>query len=175
MPSIATRAATPADIPAIAAIYGASVVNATASFEVVPPDEAEMTRRMSALISGGYPYFVAERDGVIVGYGYVGPYHARAGYRNTVEDSIYLAPEAQGQGIGGVLLRALIDASVARGYRQMIAVIGGSAEASMRLHKAAGFTLVGTLKDVGYKHGRWLDSLIMQRALGPGAASPPST
>lgn len=174
MSGVVTRTAALGDIPAVTAIYGVSVTNATASFEVVPPDEAEMAQRMAATLEGGYPYFVAERAGVIVGYGYVGPYHRRAGYRNTVEDSIYLAPEAQGQGIGGVLLRNLIDASTAKGFRQMIAIIGGGSEASVRLHKAAGFSLAGTLKDVGFKHGRWLDVLIMQRALGAGAESPPS-
>ncbi len=111
----------------------------------------------------------------MLGYGYAGPYRDRPAYRHTVEDSLYLAVEARGQGIGGALLRRLIDDSVMLGYRQMVAVIGDSAnEASVRLHKAAGFTLIGTLKDVGYKHGRWLDTVIMQRALGPGATTDPT-
>lgn len=178
MSDVTTRPATAADIPAITAIYAESVINATASFEIVPPDEAEMMRRLAALVDTGYPYFIAEGgDGggkQILGYGYAGPYRPRPGYRNTVEDSVYLAPEARGRGIGGVLLRLLIDASAARGFRQMIAVIGASDhDASIRLHKAAGFVLIGTMKDVGYKHGRWLDTVIMQRALGPGAQTPP--
>ncbi len=174
MEGVVTRGALPADAAAIAAIYAESVSQSTASFEIVPPDETEMARRMAALADKGYPYFVAEREGRIIGYGYAGPYHLRAGYRSTVEDSIYLAAEAQGQGIGGVLLRRIIDACAAQGYRQMVALIGASDhDASIRLHKAAGFATVGTLKNVGYKHGRWLDVTLMQRALGPGAETAP--
>jgi phosphinothricin acetyltransferase len=172
---VTTRAATPADIPAIAEIYAEAVALGSASFEIVPPDAAEMAARMRALLDGGYPYLVAEDSDIVLGYGYAGPYRARPGYRNTVENSIYLAPAARGKGIGGVLLRRLIEESTARGFRQMVAVIGDSDNlASIRLHKAAGFTLVGTLKDVGYKHGRWLDSVLMQLTLGPGAEEPPS-
>lgn len=175
MEGVVTREAVAADAPAITEIYGDAVANSTASFEIVPPDEAEMARRMAALAERGYPWFVAEREGRIVGYGYAGPYHARAGYRSTVEDSIYLAPDAQGKGVGGVLLRRLIDACTAKGYRQMVAIIAGSENtASIRLHKAAGFTDVGVLKNVGFKHGRWLDSVIMQRQLGAGPETPPS-
>lgn len=175
MEGVVTREAVAADAPAVAAIYALSVAKSTASFEIIPPDEAEMARRMAGLAERGYPWFVAERDGHIVGYGYAGPYHTRTGYRSTVEDSIYLAPDAQGQGVGGVLLRRLIDACTAKGFRQMVAIIGGSDHAaSIRLHKAAGFADVGVLKNVGYKHGRWLDSVIMQRQLGPGAETPPS-
>jgi phosphinothricin acetyltransferase len=169
------RAATETDIPAITAIYAEAVAKGLASFEIVPPDEREMAMRMRALVDGGFAYLVAEAEGAVLGYGYAGPYRARPGYRNTVENSIYLAAAARGRGIGGVLLRRLIEESTARGFRQMIAVIGDSENlASIRLHKAAGFTLVGTLKDVGYKHGRWLDSVLMQRGLGPGATEPPS-
>jgi L-amino acid N-acyltransferase YncA len=174
MADITTRPAEPADIPSITAIYAQSVANETASFEVVPPDEAEMARRLAALVAEGYPYFVAEDAGSILGFGYAGPYRQRAAYRNTVEDSIYLAEDARGRGIGGVLLRKLIDASAARGYRQMIAVIGDSDHtASIRLHRAAGFVMAGTLRNVGFKHGRWLDSVLMQLTIGAGAEAEP--
>jgi L-amino acid N-acyltransferase YncA len=178
MSDTTTRAATPADIPVIAAIYGESVISATASFEMVPPDENEMARRLADLVAQNYPYLVAEGGSPrrILGYGYAGPYRNRPAYRNTVEDSIYLAADARGRGIGGVLLRQLIDISAERGFRQMVAIIADPEEneASLRLHKAAGFLEIGRLKDVGYKHGRWLDSIIMQRAIGAGAATPPA-
>jgi L-amino acid N-acyltransferase YncA len=176
MSDVITRPITPADVPAITAIYAESVVNATASFETVPPEEQEMARRMNELVGAGYPYLVAEGGAPlrILGYGYAGPYRSRPAYRNTVEDSIYLAADARGRGIGGILLRQIIDICAEKGYRQMVAIITGSDDmASVRLHKAAGFVEVGTLKDVGYKHGRWLDTVIMQRALGAGAKTPP--
>ena len=153
------RPATPADIPAITEIYAEAVAKGSATFEVVPPDAAEMSERFGRLRDGGFPYMVAEEGGRILGYGYAGPYRDRPAYRHTVEDSIYLDESARGQGIGGALLRRLIDDSTVRGFRQMVAVIGDSDnEASVRLHKAAGFALTGTLKNVGYKHGRWLDT-----------------
>jgi L-amino acid N-acyltransferase YncA len=177
MSDTTTRPAKRADVPAIAAIYGESVVNATASFEMVPPEEKEMARRLKELTGQGYPWLVAEGGTPrrILGYGYAGPYRSRPAYRNTVEDSIYLAADARGQGIGGVLLRQLIDTCAAQGFRQMVAIIADPEEneASLRLHKAAGFLEIGCLKDVGYKHGRWLDSTIMQRPLGVGSATPP--
>jgi len=161
-------------VPAIAAIYGEAVLNGTATFEIEPPDEAEMARRMAALAEGGFPYLVALRGDEVLGYGYAGPYRARIAYRNTVEDSIYLAPESRGRGVGRRLLGALIAESEERGFRQMVAVIGDSGHAaSIRLHEAAGFAMVGTFRDVGYKHGRWLDTVLMQRPLGPGGATPP--
>ena len=164
-----------ADIPAISAIYAAAVVNGTASFELELPTEEEMQRRRAALIKGGYPYFVAERDDTIVGYTYAGPYHTRPGYRSTVEDSIYVAPDTQGQGVGRALLEELIKACEDLGFRRMVAVIGDRASAgSIRLHSSCGFQHVGVLEAVGYKHGRWLDSVLMQRALGDGAATPPT-
>lgn len=175
MSDIVIRPATEADLPAITDIYAEAVAVGSASFEVVPPDLAEMTRRFKALAVGGFPYVAAERGGVLLGYGYAGLYRERPAYRNTVEDSVYLAEGARGQGIGGALLRRLIDESTRIGYRQMVAIIGDSDNvASVRLHRAAGFALIGTLKDVGFKHGRWLDTVIMQRALGPGATTPPS-
>ena len=168
------RASAEADIPAIAAIYADAVVHGTASFELDPPSEEEMDRRRAALIAGGYPYVVAELDGTVAGYAYAGAYRTRPAYRFTVEDSIYVAPSAQARGIGRALLSALIEATEARGFRLMIAVIGDKAStASIRLHEAAGFQLVGILEPVGYKHGRWLASVLMQRVLGDGAETPP--
>jgi phosphinothricin acetyltransferase len=169
------RAATFDDIPVITEIYADAVATGSASFEIVPPDASEMAARMRALLDGGYPYFVSELAGTVLGYGYAGPYRSRPAYRHTVEDSIYLAASARGQGVGGALLRRLIEESTARDFRQMVAVIGDSDnQASIRLHKAAGFAMVGTLKDVGYKHGRWLDSVFMQLTLGQGATEPPT-
>ena len=174
MGALTSRPAGEGDIAAITAIYAEQVLYGTATFEIVPPEEAEIARRMAALVDAGYPYFVAERDGRVLGYGYAGPYHSRPAYRNTVEDSIYLAPEARGQGIGGMLLRLLIDECAARRFRQIVAVIGDSQNmASTRLHHAAGFTLVGTLKSVGFKHGRWLNCVMMQLAVGAGDLSDP--
>ena len=174
MNGITTRFATPLDAAAITTIYAEQVNFGTATFEIVPPDETEMARRMTALVEGGYPYFVAcENDGV-VGYGYAGPYRPRFAYRTTAEDSIYLAPIARGRGIGGMLLRLLIDECANRGFRQMIAVIGDlQNQASIRLHTAAGFAPVGTLRNVGYKHERWLDSVLMQRPIGDGDSPDP--
>lgn len=168
------RAATTADIPAIAAIYRPAVLTGTASFEVEPPDETEMLRRFEAIDGAGYPYFVAELDGRLVGYAYASAYRTRPAYRFTVEDSVYIAPEAQGKGIGALLLKALIDASTARGDRLMVAVIGDSRNhASITLHRSAGFTFCGTIHSVGYKFGRWLDSVIMELPLGEGDKSAP--
>jgi phosphinothricin acetyltransferase len=171
---IAIRPATPADIPTITRIYAHAVCEGTASFELDPPDEAEMARRMASLLDGGFPYIAAESGGAVLGYAYAGPYRLRPAYRFTVEDSIYLAPEAQRRGIGRLLLSNLIRRSEACGHRQMIAVIGDSANtASIELHRAAGFAMVGTFADVGLKFGRWLDSVLMQRAIGPGATNLP--
>lgn len=163
------------DLTAIALIYGQAVVTGTASFEIEPPDEEEMAMRFDALMAEGYPWFVTVRSGIILGYAYAGPYRTRPGYRNTVEDSIYVVPEAQGRGIGHALLATLIAESEARGFRQMVAVIGDSAnQASIRLHEQHGFRHVGTFTSVGFKHGRWLDSVLMQRALGPGDTALPA-
>ncbi len=171
-PSI--RPALPRDIPAITRIYAHAVTFGTASFEIDPPDEAEMAKRQAALLSAEYPYLVAEHGGRIAGYAYAGPYRARPAYRWTVEDTVYVAPESQRLGIGRALLARLILAAEAAGFRQMIAVIGDSAQApSIELHRAAGFRMVGTLEAVGYKHDRWLDSVLMQRTLGKAAAAPP--
>jgi len=174
MTEISIRPAAPADIAAITRIYADAVRHGTATFEIEPPDEAEMTRRRQALLAAGFPYIVAELDGAVAGYAYAGAYHSRPAYRWTVENSIYVAAQFQRQGLGGRLLARLITESQARGFRQMIALIGDSTNAaSIALHKAAGFGLIGTLRSVGFKRGRWLDVVVMQRALGEGDATPP--
>ena len=169
------RPATPADIPAITRIYAHAVRHGTASFELEPPNETEMVARFYALMGGGYPYIVAESGGAILGYAYAGAFRPRPAYRHSVEDSVYVAVEAQRRGIGRVLLDTLIARSTEAGFRQMIAVIGDSTlqAASIGLHAAAGFRMVGTLDAVGHKHGRWLDSVYMQRPLGAGDTAPP--
>lgn len=168
------RDATPDDIPAIAAIYGQAVAHGVASFEIEPPSEEEMLRRMRLLLDGNYPYVVAERQGEVVGYAYAGPHHSRPGYRWTVDSSIYVSPAAQRGGVGSVLLGRIVADAEARGFRQMIAVIGDSANAgSIAVHRRHGFRDVGTFRSVGRKHGRWLDSVHMQRALGEGDGTPP--
>jgi phosphinothricin acetyltransferase len=168
------RPATSDDLPAITRIYAHAVRHGTASFELEPPDETEMARRMAVLLDGGFPYLVYESAGTVQGYAYAGAYRPRRAYRFSVEDSIYIDPAAQGRGIGRALLERLVSEAEARGFRQMIAVIGDSAQApSIALHRAAGFHHIGTLEAVGFKFGRWLDTVLMQRALGPGAAAPP--
>jgi phosphinothricin acetyltransferase len=174
MSDVSIRPAGPADIPAITRIYAHAVRHGTASFELEPPDENEMARRQKALADGGYPYLAAELNGAIAGYAYAGPYRARPAYRFSVENSIYVAADAHRRGVGRALMDRLIAESEARGYRLMIAVIGDSAQTpSIELHRAAGFRLVGTFEGVGYKFGRWLDTVLMQRALGPGTSAPP--
>ena len=173
---VSIRAADSTDVSDITKIYARSVETGTASFELTPPDEAEMTRRMTDLTAKCFPYIVAEADGVVAGYAYVAPFRTRPAFRATVENSVYVAPEFQRRGVGQALLLALIAASEECGFRQMIAVIGDSANqaASVALHAAAGFRNAGVLPDIGYKHGRWLDCVFMQRTLGPGAKSPPT-
>jgi L-amino acid N-acyltransferase YncA len=168
------RPAQPSDLAVITAIYDDAVRHGTASFELDPPDQAEMARRYETLRAGGYPYLVAELDGDIVGYAYAGPYRARPAYRWSVEDSVYVAPQAQRRGIGGALLARLVAEAEAGGFRQMLAVIGDSANTgSVELHRVAGFRLVGTFENVGFKFGRWLDTVLMQRELGRGATAAP--
>jgi len=175
MPRLEIRPAAAVDLPSITEIYEHAVRFGTATFELTAPDLAEMARRFDALTAGGFPYFVAVLDGRVVGYAYAGAYRPRPAYRFTVENSIYLQPMIQGRGIGRKLLQRLIAECEARGFRQMIAVIGDSTKqaASIELHKALGFRHVGILQDVGFKHGRWLDSVLMQRALGLGNATNP--
>ena len=173
---LSIRPATTADIPAIARIYGDSVIAGTATFELEPPGESEMEARMRQVTAAGYPYLTAEWNGDFAGYAYASAYRIRPAYRFTVENSLYVAPDMQRRGVGRALMAALIVECEHRGFRQMIAVIGDSPSqtASIALHKAAGFSVVGTLGDVGFKHGRWLDTLLMQLALGNGAESPPA-
>jgi L-amino acid N-acyltransferase YncA len=174
VPAVLIRQATPADIPAITRIYGHAVRHGTASFETEPPSEDEMARRQRALLDGGYPYLVAELDGAVVGYAYAGPYRPRPAYRYSVEDSVYVDLALQRRGVGRALLDRLIMEATDRGFRQMIAVIGDSAqEPSIALHHALGFRLIGTIENVGYKFDRWLDTVLMQRALGAGATRKP--
>jgi len=167
MAALVIRPAASADIPAITRIYAHAVAHGTASFELEPPDEAEMSRRMQTLNDGGFPYIVAEADGALAGYAYAGAYRPRRAYRFSVEDSIYVDPSAQRQGVGRALLQRLIEEASARGFRQMIAVIGDSAHQapSIGLHHALGFRTIGTLDGVGFKFDRWLDTVLMQRPL----------
>ncbi len=168
------RSATLADIPAITEIYAEAVNHGTATFELTPPDAAEMARRFDELARGGFPYLVATLESRVIGYAYASLYRARPAYRFTVENSVYLAPASHRRGIGLVLLTALIVQCEARGYRQMVAVIGDSANAaSVGVHARAGFEMTGTLLNVGFKFGRWLDTVLMQRALGEGGTTTP--
>ena len=171
----AIRPATVADLTAITAIYADAVRHGTASYELEPPSPDEMRRRFDALVGGGYPYLVAELDGVVAGYAYAGPFRPRPAYRFTLEDSVYVAPKAKGRGIGRLLMTRLIAEAEALGFRQIIAVIGdGNADSpSVRLHEALGFVHSGRLEGSGYKFGRWLDTVFMQLALNGGNAGPP--
>lgn len=171
-PTIAS--ATLADAPEVAAIYAHHVLHGTASWEIEPPTPDEMKGRMAKVLEAGWPWLVARgADGAVLGYAYAAQYNPRAGYRYACEDSIYLRHDALGRGIGTLLLAALIEASEAWGFRQMIAGIAGSEPASVALHARAGFAEVARLRSVGRKHGQWLDVIYMQRALGAGDATPP--
>jgi phosphinothricin acetyltransferase len=162
------------DIAQISAIYQHAVRTGTASFELDPPSIDEMARRREAIVSNGFPYLVAEFDRQVVGYAYAGTYRARPGYRFTIENSVYVATGQQGRGIGKALLSALVARCEADQYRLIVAVIGDSDNrASIALHTACGFTHAGVLPGVGWKHERWLDSVLMVRTLGPGQAAPP--
>ena len=162
------------DVAAITAIYAYHVLHGLASFEEVPPSVDEMTRRRAEIIGKGLPYLVAERAGRAIGYCYASPFRQRSGYRFTLEDSIYIDAAEVGRGIGRALLTPVIALCSDLGYRQMIAVIGGSETiASIRLHEALGFARIGILPAVGFKFGRWVDIVLMQRALGPGATTLP--
>lgn len=174
MSGLIVRASTGADVAQCAEIYRHHVLHGTASFEVDPPGLAEMGKRRDAVLELGLPYLVAEKQGRVMGYAYAGNWRPRPAYKFSVEDSIYIAHDAVGQGVGKALLPVLIDRCTALGKRQMVAVIGDSAQtASIRLHAACGFEMVGTLKDIGFKFGRWLDSVLMQRPLGAGDGEAP--
>jgi L-amino acid N-acyltransferase YncA len=173
--AVSIRAGEDADIAAIAAIYRYHVLYGVASFEEAPPDPAEISRRRGEILAHGLPYLVAEQAGQVVGFAYASQYRTRSAYRFTVEDSIYIDHTLVGRGFGRALLGALVERCAAQGYRQMVAVIGGSDQwPSIGLHRALGFSLVGTLPSVGAKFGGWVDVVLMQRALGSGATTPPA-
>jgi L-amino acid N-acyltransferase YncA len=175
MSNIAIRPAIPADLDAITEIYADAVANGTASYELEPPSCTEMGTRFAALAAGGFPYLVAEKAGAVLGYAYAGAFRPRPAYRFIVEDSVYVAPDAKGQGVGLKLMQSLVAAVEAAGFRQIVAVIGdGRADsASVRLHEKLGFRHSGRLEGSGYKHGRWLDTVFMQLSLNGGASLPP--
>ncbi len=172
--TVIVRCSTEADVPAIQAIYAHQVLHGLGSFEEVPPTTQALLERRAGVLGLGLPYLTAEQAGRVVGYSYATAYRPRPAYRNTVEDSVYVADGMQGQGIGNALLSALIARCEAGGWRQMVAVIGNSGNVgSIALHRRHGFRLVGTFEAVGFKLGRWVDTVLMQRALGPGSATPP--
>lgn len=165
-PILQVRPARAADLPTIQAIYAPEVLEGTATFELEPPDAAEIGTRLAKVEAQSLPWLVAELNGAVAGYAYATRYRDRPAYRFTVEDTVYVARSARGHGLGRALLAALLDGARAAGMRQMVAVIGDTAnEGSIRLHQACGFAHVGTLRDVGFKFGRWLDTVLMQRSL----------
>ena len=158
-----------ADIAGVTNIYGHHVLHGRASFETIPPTQPEMAQRFAALMAANYPIFVAvesDRD-AIIGFAYAGPHKARTAYDQTVEDSVYVAADHLNTGVGTMLLTALLEAATARGYRQMMAVIGNSEASSIALHEKLGFTMIGTAHGIGYKFGEYIDVTYMQRALHP--------
>ncbi len=172
--AVRVRDAVPADFTAVEAIYADHVLHGLASFEEVPPPVEELLARYNDVRHKGLPYLVAVMQERVVGYGYAGLYRSRAAYRYTVEDSIYIADGLQRQGIGRALLSALIGRCERGPWRQMVAVIGDSANTgSIALHASLGFRTIGTLHAVGFKFGRWVDSVLMQRALGAGSDTLP--
>src|SRR5262245_2241400 len=169
MDELIVRASSEADVARCAEIYAHHVLHDTASFEIDPPDLAEMKKRRAHVLELGLPHLVAEREGRVLGYAYAGNWRPRPAYKFSVEDSIYIDKDAVGQGVGKALLPVLIEQCTRLGKRQMVAVIGDSAQLhSIRLHAACGFEMIGTLKSIGFKFGRWLDVVLMQRALGEG-------
>ena len=175
MSAYALREAVAADVPRLTEIYAHAVMNGTASYELVPPTEPEMLSRFEALTGQDYPYIVAENGaGRVIGYAYAGPFRMRPAYRWSVEDSVYIAPEAYGRGAGSALLERLLELCEEGGFRQMIAVIGGSDHApSIRLHERAGFRTIGIFHGSGFKFGRWIDTVFMQIPIGDGRMSLP--
>lgn len=168
------RDATTDDFPAIAAIYAHHVLHGTASFEETPPGTDELLRRHAAVREQGLPWIVAELDGKVAGYSYATPYRPRPAYRYSIEDSIYIDEAFRGRGLGRTLLAALIARCEAGPWRQMLAVVADPQGGSLALHEQLGFTLVGTLRGIGFKHGAWRDTTLLQRTLGPGADTPPN-
>jgi L-amino acid N-acyltransferase YncA len=172
---VVVRDAQDTDMSAVQAIYAHHVLTGLASFEEVPPTVEEMRKRRSEIVAHDLPYLVAEIDGKVIGFAYVGRFRPRSAYRFSVEDSIYMAPEAARRGVGRRLLDTLIDRCTRLGYRQMVAVIGDSGnDGSIGLHAAAGFSRVALLPSIGFKSGRWVDSVLMQRALGDGDTTLPA-
>jgi phosphinothricin acetyltransferase len=168
-PALQIRPSTPADLPAITAIYGWNVLNGTGTFELEAPELAEMTRRREDVLSKGLPWLVVERGGTVQGYAYANHFRPRKAYRFCLEDSLYLAADAKGQGLGRLLLAELMARCEALGARQMLAVIGDSSNlGSVGVHRTLGFEHIGVLKSAGWKFDRWLDVVIMQKALGQG-------
>lgn len=168
------RPATADDAGALAAIYGDAVLHGLGTFEEIPPDAEEMARRLAAVRDKGMPYVVAELDGQVAGYAYASPFRPRTGYRYTAETSIYVAPSAKGRGLGSTLLAPVIAECERLGLRQLMAVVGGSENlASIALHRAFGFEVQGVMTNVGFKFGRWIDIVMMQRSLNGGADSLP--
>lgn len=170
---IAVREARDADMEAVAEIYGHHVLGGVASFEYEPPDAAELTRRREAVRALGLPYVVAERAGEIVGFAYAAPFRLRPAYRFTAEDSVYVRPDALRTGVGRRLLEAVIEGCEAAGRRQLLAIIGGGDERSAGFHRGLDFEEAGRIPGAGWKHGRWLDLVIMRRPLGAGTATAP--
>lgn len=168
------RAATAEDAEALAAIYEPAVLHGFGTFETVPPDAAWWEIRRRDIQGLGLPFVVAERDGRVLGYAYAGPFRPRPGYRFTAEDSVYVAPDAQGQGVGRAVLGAVVEACEAFGLRQLVAVIGDSGNhGSINLHRSLGFEHSGVGKSFGFKHGRWVDIVWMQKDLNGGDQTPP--
>lgn len=163
------------DVPAFQRIYAHHVLHGVGTFEEEPPDAAEMETRFRAITGAGLPWLVAERDGVVLGYAYGSAYHVRSAYRFTIQDSVYVSEEARGQGVGRAVLQALVDRCTELGYRQMVALVGGTENAgSIGLHAALGFRTCGVVEAVGLKFGRWLDLVMMQKELGAGRADVPT-
>jgi L-amino acid N-acyltransferase YncA len=175
MPDFVIRNALETDLDQITVIYADAVANGTSSYELAPPDRAEMGRRFASLAEGTFPYLVAEDAGRILAYAYAGAFRPRPAYRFVLEDSVYVAPAAKGRGVGTAILRRLIEDATAQGYRQMVAVIGDGRpdSASVRLHRRLGFREAGLLVGTGYKHGRWLDTSFMQLDMNGGRETPP--
>jgi phosphinothricin acetyltransferase len=172
--TITVRESTDADVPRITEIYGQSVVECVASFELTPPGEQEMARRRQGTLDKGMPHLVAEIDGKVIGYAYAGLFRPRPAYGCTVENTVYIDPRAHRRGVGSLLTKKIIDECTAQGYRQMVAVISGEEEsASIKMHRALGFVDSGRNRAVGYKHGRWIDTFCLQLVLGDGDSSPP--
>jgi L-amino acid N-acyltransferase YncA len=175
MKDLVVRDSIDADMPAVQRIYAYYVLHGLGSFEEKPPSVSELQRRRKDVLGRGLPYLVAEIDGAVVGYSYASVYRTRSAYRYTVEDSVYVDEAFGRRGVGRALLSALIARCEASGWRQMIAVIGDSANtASIGLHESLGFRHVGTLQAVGFKFDRWVDSVLMQRELGAGGRTPPT-